>query len=136
MLMDHVYTFTYKDLVLADIYLAKNDYSLDLKSIPHYIKSESYESTPPNCIKSVSYESTEKHSIFAPNDNIAEMVKNRGSTQKPPGTFLKITTISSKLTRHIGWPLFTLTKLVPMSYTIKNKCIPGMVATCMTKHGI
>lgn len=136
MLMDHVYTFTYKDLVLANIYLAKNDYSLDLKSIPHYIKSESYESTPPNCIKSVSYESTEKHSIFAPNDNIAEMVKNRGSTQKPPGTFLKITTISSKLTRHIGWPLFTLTKLVPMSYTIKNKCIPGLVATCMTKHGI
>lgn len=52
MLMDHVYTFTYKDLVLADIYLAKNDYSLDLKSIPHYIKSVSYESTPPNCIKS------------------------------------------------------------------------------------
>lgn len=118
------------------IYLAKNDYSLDLKSIPHYIKSVSYESTPPNCIKSVSYESTEKHSIFAPNDNIAEMVKNRGSTQKPPGTFFKITTTSSKLTRHIGWPLFTLTKLVPMSYTIKNKCIPGLVATCMTKHGI
>lgn len=87
--MDYVYTFTYKDLVLADIYLAKNDYSLDLKSIPHYIKSVSYESTPPNCIKSVSYESTEKHSIFAPNDNIAEMVKNRGSTQKPPGTFLR-----------------------------------------------
>lgn len=135
MLMDHVYTFTYKDLVLADIYLAKNDYSLDLKSIPHYIKSVSYESTPPNCIKSGSYESTKKHSVFAPNDNIAEMVKNRGSTQKPPGTFLKITTISSKLTCHIGWPLFTLTKLVPMSYTIKNKCIPGLVATCMTKHG-
>lgn len=37
----------------------------------------------------LSYESTEKHSIFAPNDNIAEMVKNRGSTQKPPGTFLR-----------------------------------------------
>lgn len=89
MLMDHVYTFTYKDLVLADIYLAKNDYSLDLKSIPHYIKSVSYESTPPNCIKSVSYENTEKHSIFAPNVIIAEMVKNRGSTQKPPGTFLR-----------------------------------------------
>lgn len=64
MLMDHVYTFTYKDLVLAYIFtVAKNDYSLDLKSIPHYIKSVSYESTPPNFIKSLSYESTEKHSI-------------------------------------------------------------------------
>lgn len=58
------------------MYLAKNDYSLDLKSIPHYIKSGSYEST-------------KKHYVFSPNDNIAEMVKNRGSTQKPPGTFLR-----------------------------------------------
>lgn len=75
MLMDHVYTFTNKDLVLAYV-LAKNDYSLDLKSIPHYIKSGIYEST-------------KKHYVFSPNDNIAEMVKNRGSTQKPPGTFLR-----------------------------------------------
>lgn len=48
------------------IYLVKNDYSFDLKLIFYYIKFGSYESI-------------KKYLVFVFNDNIVEMVKNRGS---------------------------------------------------------
>lgn len=134
--MDYVYIFIYKDLVFVDIYLVKNDYSFDLKLIFYYIKFVSYESILFNCIKFVSYESIEKYLIFVFNDNIVEMVKNRGSIEKFFGIFFKIIIILFKLIRYIGWLFFILIKLVLMLYIIKNKCILGMVVICMIKYGI